>query len=75
MKEWSSAKKKLDISRSRGVSLNEILTYDIPDQSSLCDGNLAAEQDKRTLYSICIGKTSCKIDYNFIKGCNQKTAY
>ena len=73
VKEWSNAQRKLGISRSRGVILNEILTLDLSDQSPLFDENLTSEPDKNTLVS-ALEKYRSTIKYNFTKKKKQQKA-
>ena len=56
------------------MSLNEILTYDLSDQSPVFDGRFRVKPDKHSLVS-AFEKLLSRIDHKFIKNCNQKKTH
>ena len=58
VEEWRTTQRKMVIARSRGVSWNELLTYDVSDQIPPFDESITAEPGKHTLVSAL--KTFCQ---------------
>ena len=73
VEEWRTTQRKMVIARSRGVSWNELLTYDVSDQIPPFDESITAEPGKHTLVSAL--KTFCQQSTTIIQRIAIKRQY